>query len=116
MEPWWTQALTGYSCKDFSFRATQSHLLLKKDEISSINRPETLQDLSLWRRLACQTWSKAFDVSGTAVIVMPVLSKPLAILSDITIERSAVDREDLNSYWKSGKWTFYSRLWKSLYL
>ena len=40
MEPWWTQALTGYSCKDFPFRATQSRLLLRKDKISPINRPE----------------------------------------------------------------------------
>ena len=116
MEAWWTQALTGYSCKDFPFRATQSRLLLRKDEISSINLPETLQDSSLWRRPACQTWSKSFDVSGTTVIVVPVLSKPLVILLDITIERTAVDREDLNPYWKLGKWTFYSRLSKSLYL
>ena len=28
-----TPALTGYSCKDFPSRTTQSHLLLRKDKI-----------------------------------------------------------------------------------
>ena len=118
MEPWGTQVLSGYYCKDFPFRTKQSRLLLKNDEICPITwnstRPEILQYLSLWRRPACQTWSKAFDISSTTAIVVPDLSKPLVILSDMSIKRSAVDREHLHPYWKSGKWLHYSRLLESL--
>ena len=35
--------------------------------------------------------------------VAPDLLKALAILSDTTVRRSAVDREDLKPYWKSEK-------------
>ena len=35
MNPRGTPALTGYSCEDFSSRTTLSHLLLRKEEISS---------------------------------------------------------------------------------
>ena len=33
MDPWGTPALTGYSFEDLPSRATQSSLLLRKDEI-----------------------------------------------------------------------------------
>ena len=33
IEPWGTPAPTGYSCEDFPSRTTQSHLLLRKEEI-----------------------------------------------------------------------------------
>ena len=110
MEPWGTQVLTGYSCKDFPSRTTQSRPLLRNNEISPINRPEILQDSSFSKRPACQTLVKAFNISCTTTTVVPDLSKLLAILSDMTIKRSAVDRENLNPYWKSGKCLHYSRL------
>ena len=37
------------------------------------------------------------------VPVAPDLLKALAVLSDSTVGRSAVDQEDLKSYWKSEK-------------
>ena len=54
----------------------------------------------MWRRPACQTLSKALDISSATARVAPDLLKALAILSDTTVKRSAVDREDLNPYWK----------------
>ena len=39
-------------------------------------------------------------LSVTAPVVSP-LSKTLAILSNATVRRSAVEREDLKPYWKS---------------
>ena len=41
--------------------------------------------------------------------VAPDLSKAQAMLSDTTVRRSAVDREDLKSYWKSEKRPHFSR-------
>ena len=35
MDAWGTPALTGYYCKDFPSKTTQSHLLLRKEEIRS---------------------------------------------------------------------------------
>ena len=55
------------------------------------------------RRLACQTLSKALDISSATAWVAPDLLKALAILPDTTVGRSAVDREDLKPYWKSEK-------------
>ena len=59
MEPWGTPALTGYSCEDFPSRTSRSCLLLTKEEIRPIIWPEIPYDLSLWRRPAYQTLSKA---------------------------------------------------------
>ena len=42
MEPWGTPVLTGYSCEDFSFSTTWTHLLLRKDKIISNAWPEIL--------------------------------------------------------------------------
>ena len=53
MEPWGTPALTGYSCKDFPSRTTQSCLSLRKEEIRPNIWPDILQVLSLWNRPAC---------------------------------------------------------------
>ena len=50
----------------------------------------------MWSRPACQTLSKALDISSATARVAPDLLKALAILSDTTVRRSAVDREDLN--------------------
>ena len=94
MEPWGTLALTGYSCEDIPSRATQSHLQLRNEEIRPNACPEIPEDLSLWRRPAYQT-----------------LSKALAILLDTTVKRSAVDREDLKRYQKSEKRPHFSRWW-----
>ena len=44
--------------------------------------------------------SKALDISIAKARVAPDLLKPLAILSDTTARRSAVDQEDLKPYWK----------------
>ena len=40
-------------------------------------------------------------MSSATARVAPDLLKTLAILSDTTVRRSAVDREDLKPYWKS---------------
>ena len=54
------------------------------------------QDLSLWRRPACHTLSKALNISSARARVAPDLLKALPILSDTTVRRSAVDWEDQN--------------------
>ena len=40
MDPSGIPALTGYCCEDFPSRTTQSHLLLRNEEIRSNIRPE----------------------------------------------------------------------------
>ena len=57
----------------------------------------------MWRKPACQTLSKALDISSATARVAPGLLKALVILTDTTVRRSAVDREDLKPYWKSEK-------------
>ena len=52
------------------------------------------------RRQACETLSIALDISSAPARVAPDLLKALVILSDTTVRRSAVDREDLKPYWK----------------
>ena len=48
--------------------------------------------------------SKALDISSaTTAQVAPDLLKALAILSDTTVRRYAVDWEGLKAYWKSEK-------------
>ena len=63
----------------------------------------------MFSRPACQTLSKALDRSSATARVAPDLLKALAILSDTTVRRSAVDREDLKSYWKSEKRQHFSK-------
>ena len=50
---------------------------------------------------ACQTLSKALDISSATARVARDMLKALAILSDTTVRRSAIDRENLKPYWKS---------------
>ena len=69
----------------------------------------------MWRRPACQTLSKALDISSATARVAPDLLKALAILSDTTVRRSAVDREDLKPYWKSEIKPHFSR-WSTILL
>ena len=69
----------------------------------------------MWRWPACQTLSKALDISSTTVRVAPDLLKALAILSDTTIRRSAVDHKDLKPYWKSEKRPHFSK-WSTILL
>ena len=103
MDHWGTPALTGYSCEDFPSRTTRSCLLLRIEEIRANIWPKNQWDLSLQRRLTCQTLSKPLDISSAAARVAPDLLKALAVLSDTTVRRSAVDQKDLKSYWKSEK-------------
>ena len=93
MEPGGTPALARYSCKDFPSRTTWSCLLLRKNKIRPNIWPQIPQDLILWRRLVCQTLSKALDISSATASVTADLLKTLAILSDATVRRSAVDWE-----------------------
>ena len=51
----------------------------------------------------------AVDISSATDRVAADLFKALAILSDTTVRRSAVDREDLKPYWKSGNRPHFSR-------
>ena len=94
IKPWGTPALTEYSCKDFPSRTWRNYLLLRKDKIRPKTRPEIAQDLSLRRRSACQTLSKAFDIQNYTVQSARGLLKTLAILSDTTVRMTAVDWED----------------------
>ena len=103
MDPWWTPAVTGYYCEDFPSRTTWSCLLLRKEEIRPNIWPETPWDRSLWRRPACQTLSKALDISSATARVVSDLWKALAILSETCARRSAVDQEDLKPYWNQKK-------------
>ena len=50
---------------------------------------------------------KALGHSATARVA-PDLLKVLAILSDTTVRRSAVDQKDLKPYWKSEKRPHFS--------
>ena len=49
------------------------------------------------------------DISSVTAQVAPDLLKALAILSDTTVRRSAVDQKDLKPYWKSEKRPHFSR-------
>ena len=105
MEPWWTPILTGYICEDFPFKTTRNLPLLRKDRIRPNMWPEIPEDL---RRK-----TKALNISNTLTRVVPDLFHALAILSEKTVIRSTIDREDLKSYWKSEKRLYFSRWWTS---
>ena len=53
--------------------------------------------------------SKALDISSATALVAPDLLKALAILSDITVTRSAVDEKDPKPNYKSEKRLHFSR-------
>ena len=48
IDPWEVPALSGYSFEEFPSRITQSHLLLRKEEIRPNIWPKIPKDLSLW--------------------------------------------------------------------
>ena len=73
------------------------------------------EDLSLRRRPASQTLSKALDTSIVTARVGPDLLKSLEILSDTTVRRSEVEWEDLKPYWISEKRPYFSR-WSTILL
>ena len=93
LQPWGTPAVTWHYCKEFSFRISQSRLLLRKDQVKPNTRPV--------RRQACQTLLKALDISSATTIPVPDLLKDLAILSDTFVTISAVEQEDMKPYWRS---------------
>ena len=59
---------------------------------------EIPQDLSFWRRTACQILSKTLTISSATAQADPDLLKSQAILSDTTVRRPAIDWEDLKPY------------------
>ena len=59
--------------------------------------------LTFGKKASMPTLSKALNISSAAACVAPDLLKVLAILSDASLRRSAVDREDLKPYWKLEK-------------
>ena len=65
------------------------------------------------RRLKLRRKTKALNISNTLTRVVPDLFHALAILSEKTVIRSTIDREDLKSYWKSEKRLYFSRWWTS---
>ena len=88
MDLWGTPALTRCCCEDFPSRTTWSWLLLKIEEIRANVWLENQWDLRLWRSPACQTLSKALDMSSATDGAAPDLLKALAILSNTTVKRS----------------------------
>ena len=69
----------------------------------------TQNSISFLRRTAFQNLLKALDLSSATGRVAPDLTKALAFLSDITVKKSAVDREYLKPHWKSKKRPHLSR-------
>ena len=94
---WGRTVLTGYSCKSVPSRTIWSFLLPRNDKIWLKTWPKISLDLSLWRRPAYQTLSTTFNISSA---MAPVV---LAVLSDTTIRRSAVELEDVKPYRKLKK-------------
>ena len=71
-------------------------------KVQKLNNLRLLYNLKLQRRAAYQTLPKVLLWSVTARVASDLL-KALSILLDATVRRSALDREDLKSYWKSQK-------------
>ena len=68
--------------------------------------------MSLWP--AHQTLSKALDIGSATAWVVPDLLKALAILSDITVRRSAVDQEKSHIY-LGDEQSYYLQVFQRLY-
>ena len=66
------------------------------------------------RRPVCQILSKVMDISSATAWAAPNLLKGLTILSDTTVWRPAVDRENLKPYYKSEIRLHFSRWSASL--
>ena len=116
MAPQGTPVLTGYSSENFPLRTTWSCLTEKRRNMAKYLTWNSLKGLSLWKRSACQTMSKALNISSATAQAASDLLKALAILSDTTVRRSAVDPEDLKPYWKSEKSHISLRDQQSYYL
>ena len=106
MKPWGTSALTEYSCQDFPWRTTRSHLLLKKKRnkakylTRNFVRRKFVKKTSMPNPVKSLGYIKCYSSSS------PRLLKTLAVLSDTIARRSAIDWEDLKirkSHWKSEK-------------
>ena len=82
-----TPVLTRYSCEDFPSRTTQNCLLLRKEEIKPNSWPE------IPFKFVKKNEPKALDISNATAPVVPDLLKVLAILSETTVKRSAVDQD-----------------------
>ena len=95
MEPWGTPGWTRHSCNDFSPRTTQSRLLLRNEELKSNTQPKIPKKNGVYEE---DQHAKASDISNAAAQVAPDLLKALVSLSEKTIKRSAVEREDLKTY------------------
>lgn len=65
--------------------------LLKKDKISPNTWHKLIYDLNLWKRPACQTLSKTFEISSVTKRVAPNVSNARANISDKIVVRFSVD-------------------------
>ena len=68
----------------------------------------------MWRRPACQALSKAYDIASARARIAPDLLKALAILSETTVRRSAINWKDQRPYRKSEKGPHFCRWSASL--
>ena len=114
MEPLGIPALTGYSCEDFPCRTIQSCLLLRKgDKVKYLTwnsiRLNFVKKTSKPNPIKTLRYIKCCNSNSLRHI------KSLGILSDTTVRRSAVNREDLKPYWKSEKRPHFSR-WSTILL
>ena len=104
MEPWGTLVLVRYLCKDFPVRNTEAIYYPEMTKCGP--RP----DLNFHTTCVCEeNLSKAWEISGATGWVASDLLKILVILSDTTVTRSAIDREDQKPYSKSDEKGHISR-------
>ena len=116
MDPWGTPTFTGYSYEDFPSRTTQSRLLLRKEEIRPNIWPQIPSDLSFVKKTSTSNSVKTLGYIKCYSSISPSLVKsPSNSIRYTTVRRSAVDREDLKSYWKSEKRPCFSR-WSTILL
>ena len=67
----------------------------RRNKVKYLAWNSIFQDFSLRRGPACQTLSKVLNISSAIDWVATNLLRVLAILSDTTLRRSVIDREDL---------------------
>ena len=109
MEPCETPALTGYPCEYFPSKTTRSRLLLRKEKIRLNIWPE----IPRLKFVNKNSISKALEISSSTAPVAPDLLKALTIISDATVIKSVVHREDLKPYCKSEKMSHFPR-WSTI--
>ena len=83
----WTPVLTGYSREDSPSKTTQSHLLLRQDEIRPNKRPGIQSELRFSRRPVCEKVSNALGCIKCYSLSSADLLKALVILSDTPVRR-----------------------------